>query len=120
MRRPTLGLAAAFNRAVRREDEWWDEPEDLERVERALRELATSTIQSGPSPFSPIASLDRKGSVKATSALPYCWRDGAESEWTGRTCFLAPDDWALADLLVKAASGLDVEENVVELLNERR
>lgn len=26
----------AFNRAVRREDEWFDEPDDLDRLERAL------------------------------------------------------------------------------------
>lgn len=37
MRRPTLGLAVAFNHAVRQDDEWFDEPDDLDRVERALR-----------------------------------------------------------------------------------
>lgn len=36
MRRPTLELAVAFNRAVRHEDEWFEEPDDLDRVKRAL------------------------------------------------------------------------------------
>jgi len=29
-------MAVAFNRAVREHDEWFDEPDDLDRVERAL------------------------------------------------------------------------------------
>jgi Fic/DOC family len=36
LRRPTRALAVAFNQAVRWTDEWFDEPDDLERVERAL------------------------------------------------------------------------------------
>lgn len=41
MRRPTLALAVGFNRAVRQEDEWWDEPDEFERVERALARIDT-------------------------------------------------------------------------------
>jgi hypothetical protein len=33
---------------------------------------------------------------------------------------LPPNDWTLADLLVKAASGLDVEADVVDLIIARR
>lgn len=40
MRRPTLALAVAINRAVRAEDEWFDEPDDLDRVQRAISALA--------------------------------------------------------------------------------
>ena len=36
MIRPTLALAVAINRAAREADEWFSEPDDLERVERAL------------------------------------------------------------------------------------
>jgi hypothetical protein len=32
---------------------------------------------------------------------------------------LPPDDWELADLLVKAASGVDVESEIVDLLAGR-
>jgi hypothetical protein len=34
--RPTLALAVALNRAARRDDEWFDEPDDLKRLQRAL------------------------------------------------------------------------------------
>lgn len=36
MRRPSIALAVAINRAVRDHDEWFDEPDELDRVERAL------------------------------------------------------------------------------------
>jgi hypothetical protein len=36
LRRRTVGLAAAFNRAIRDDNEWFDEPDDLDRVKRAL------------------------------------------------------------------------------------
>ena len=36
MRRPSLAVAIAINHAVREHDEWFDEPDDLDRVERAL------------------------------------------------------------------------------------
>jgi hypothetical protein len=36
MRRPTLALAMAINRAVREHDKWFDEPDELDRVQRAL------------------------------------------------------------------------------------
>jgi len=35
LRRPTIAIAVAFNRAVRDHDEWFDEPDDLDRVQRA-------------------------------------------------------------------------------------
>lgn len=34
--RSTFDHAVAFNRSERREDEWFDEPDDLERVQRAI------------------------------------------------------------------------------------
>lgn len=42
MIRPTLALAIELNRAARRQDEWFDEPDDLERLQRAL--VAVSEI----------------------------------------------------------------------------
>lgn len=40
MIRPTLDLAVAFNRVSREADEWFDEPDDLERVQRAVGSIA--------------------------------------------------------------------------------
>jgi prophage maintenance system killer protein len=34
--RPTLDLAVALNHGARQEAEWFDEPDDLDRVRRAL------------------------------------------------------------------------------------
>jgi hypothetical protein len=41
LKRPTLGLAVAVNRAVREHGEWFDEPDDLDRVERAIAAIET-------------------------------------------------------------------------------
>jgi len=121
LRCPTLGLAVAFNRAVRQDDEWWDEPDELERVERALariEDLDDPVRAAGVLAYR-IARAQAFGEGnKRTALLLARWvldRNGMD----GRV-FLVPNDWALADLLVKAASGLDVEEDVVDLLNARR
>lgn len=36
MNRPAVGLVVAINHVVRREDEWFDEPDELDRVAGAL------------------------------------------------------------------------------------
>jgi hypothetical protein len=109
----------AFNRAVRQDDEWWDEPDELERWNERWPESTTSTIQSGPPVFVAYRIARAQASVKATSALPRYWRAGCWIE-NGWTAVSPPNDWTLADLLVKAASGPDVEADVVDLLIARR
>src|ERR1019366_6723575 len=37
--RPSVDLALELNHAVRREDEWFDEPDDLDRLSRALTSI---------------------------------------------------------------------------------
>ena len=39
MKRPGLRLAIEINKRVRSDDEWFDEPDDLDRVETALRSV---------------------------------------------------------------------------------
>lgn len=41
MIRPSLELAIAVNEAVREEDEWFDEPDDLERLAAALASISS-------------------------------------------------------------------------------
>jgi len=41
LRRPTLALAIALNQPVRQPDEWFDEPDDLERIESALESISS-------------------------------------------------------------------------------
>ena len=39
---PSLEVVVAFNASVRHNDEWFEEPDELERVERVLDDLQTS------------------------------------------------------------------------------
>jgi prophage maintenance system killer protein len=120
LRRPTLALAVAFNRAVRQEDEWFDEPDDLDRVERAL-----SAINSIEDPAHAAAVLAYRVARaqgfsegnKRTALLLARWlldRNGIDG-----ALFIPSDDRRFADLLVKAASGHDVETELVELVQSR-
>ncbi len=121
LRRPTLGLAVAFNRAVRQDDEWWDEPDDLERVQRALAridDIDDPVRAAGALAYRIARAQGFAEGNKRTALLLARWvldRNGRD----GRA-FLPPNDWALADLLVTAASELDVEADIVNLLSARR
>jgi len=121
LKRPTLALAVAVNRAVREQDEWFDEPDDLDRVERAI--AAIETIHDPVEAAAVLACrLTRAQGFtegnKRTGLLLARWLldrndvDGA--------MLLPPDDREFADLLVKAASGHDVEDEAVALLRRRR
>jgi prophage maintenance system killer protein len=121
LKRPTLALAVAVNRAVREHDEWFDEPDDLDRVERAI-----AAIQRIDDPVEAAAVLacrltraqgftegnKRTGLLLARWILDRNDIDGA--------MLLPPDDRGFADLLVRAASGSDVEDEAVALLRRRR
>jgi hypothetical protein len=74
--RPTLALAITLNHATRQDDEWFDEPDDLDRVQRALEVVA-----------------------------------GIEDPVTAAA--------VVADHVVKAAAGQDVQDVLVELLISR-
>lgn len=121
MIRPTLALAIVLNHATRQEDEWFDEPDDLGRVQRALE-----------------AVVEIKDPVTAAAVVAYrVARAQGFAEGNKRTAFLLAkwmldrndldgsailpsDDRAVADLLVKAAAGQDVQDALVDLLASRR
>ena len=105
---------------MRQDDEWFDEPDDLDRVSRAL------------------ASVDHdENPVVAAAVLAYrVTRAQGFSEGNKRTALLLArwvldhngvdggqilpsDDLVLADLLVKAAAGVDVESDIVARLGSR-
>jgi prophage maintenance system killer protein len=121
LRRPTLALAIAVNRTVREHDEWFDEPEELDRVQRAL-----ASIDEMDEPVSAAAVLAyrvaRAQGVaegnKRTALLLARWlldRNGIDG-----LRVIPVDDRDLADLLIKAAAGTDVEDALVALLVTRR
>ena len=121
MRRPTLDLAIALNHAARQEDEWFDEPNDLERVQGALQ-----AIDDIADPVTAAAVLAFR------VARPQAFGEGNKrtafllAKWTldrnvnDGSALLPQEDREFADLLVKAAGGLDVEAAMVDLLQLRR
>jgi len=120
LRRPSLELAVAFNRAVRAADEWFDEPDDLARVERALAAIATidDPVEAAAVLACRVARAQgfTEGN-KRTALLLARWlldRNGVDG-----ACILPPEDREFADILVKSASGLNVENDAVALLTSR-
>ncbi len=120
MRRPSLELAVAFNAAVREPDEWFDEPDDLGRVERALATIATieDPVEAAAVLACRVARTQgfTEGN-KRTALLLARWlldRNGADG-----ALILPAEDREFADFLVKSASGLDVENEAVALLKSR-
>ena len=121
MIRPTLDHAIAFNRSERREDEWFDEPDDLDRVQRALDTISAvdDVIVAAAVLASRVARAQGFGEGnKRTALLLARWlldRNGEDG-----LCFLPADDLIVADLLVAAAAGRNVEGELVDVLRSRR
>ena len=121
MIRPTLDHAIAFNRSERREDEWFDEPDDLDRVQRALDSIADidDVVEAAAVLAYRVARAQGFGEGnKRTALLLARWlldRNGEDG-----LCYLPADDRVVADLLVAAAAGGNVELQLVDLLRARR
>ena len=117
MIRPTVALAVAINRAVRHDDEWFDEPDDLDRLGKALDAIdgIEDVVTAAAALMCRVARAQAFGEGnKRTALLLGRWlldRNGED----GRQ-FIGPDDRDLFDLLVAASAGQTVEAEVVELL----
>lgn len=120
MRRPSIDLAVAINRFVRADDEWFDEPDDIDRLRHALAaaENFDDPVRSAGVLAFRVARAQAFGEGnKRTALLLAKWtldRNGIDG-----ASVIRPDDFVLADLLVKAASGINVEDEVVDLLTRR-
>jgi prophage maintenance system killer protein len=118
--RPTLALAVEFNRAVRDADEWFDEPDDFDRIEQALAAIGgiDDLIEAAAVLAYRVVRAQGFGEGnKRTAVLLTRWmldRNGVDG-----ARIVSADDLEFADLLVKAASGLDVETDLVTLLRSR-
>jgi prophage maintenance system killer protein len=121
LRRPTLALAVTVNGAVRGADERFSEPDDLERVERALAAIdhLDGTVEAaGVLAFRVARAHGFAEGNKRTALLLARWvldhngLDGA--------VLLPADDRLVADLLIKAAAGADVEAELVAVISRRR
>jgi prophage maintenance system killer protein len=120
LKRPGLRLAIEINQRVRSGDEWFDDPDDLDRVESALR-----SIDDFNDPVAAAAAI----AFRVTRAQGFA--EGKKrtalllARWTldnngldGRR-IIDPDDRELADLLVHAASGRHVEADMLRFLADR-
>lgn len=120
MIRPTLDHAIAFNRSERRGDEWFDEPDDLDRVQRALDSIATldDVVEAAAVLAFRVARAQGFGEAnKRTALLLARWLLDRNGEDGLR--FLPADDRVVADFLVAAASGQNVEKELVNALQSR-
>ena len=109
-----------FNRAIRGEDEWFEEDDDLDRVENAvssIKEIDDPIKAAGVLAFRLTAAQGFTEGNKRTALLLARWildNNGLD----GRR-ILDPEDRELADLLVHAASGRDVEADIMAYFKDR-
>lgn len=113
LRKPDLWLAIAINQRVRSNDEWFDEPDDLDRVQLALEsidELDHPVEAAGVLAFGVTRAQGFTEGSKRTALLLAKWtldNNGQDSRQ-----IIDPAERELADLLVRAASGQDVADIV--------
>lgn len=118
---PTLALAVALNQAVRGDDEWFDEPDDLERLQRAL--AAIDGIEDPVAAAAVVAFRVARAQAfgegnKRTAFLLARWLLDRNDQ--DAAVLLPPDDREAADLLVRAAAGSDTQNQLIRLLQSRR
>jgi prophage maintenance system killer protein len=117
---PSFRHVVAINAAVREPDEWFDEPDDVDRIEavlaraRAIEEpvLAAATLAYRIARAQAFAEGNKRTALLAARwVLDHNGINGAQ--------VLPADDRTVADLLVKAATGIDVEAELVSLFRSR-
>ncbi|HUD17326.1 MAG TPA: Fic family protein [Acidimicrobiales bacterium] len=121
MRLPSLSIIVAINHSIRHDDEWFGDPDELDRIERILAEL-----QREEDPV--VAAATAVGRIarsqaftegnKRTALLIGRWildRNGVDG-----LRFIPEHDTQLGDLLLSAARGIDETRSVIELFESRR
>lgn len=121
MIRPDVRLALAFNEAVRDEDEWFEEPDDLDRLRLALDsiESLTDPVEAAAVLASRIARAQAFGEGNKRTALLLARWILDQNGQVG-VAMLPPEDRGVADLLMHAASGADVQQDLIALLRSRQ
>jgi prophage maintenance system killer protein len=120
LRRPSLTLAVALNHSTRQADEWFDEPDDLDRVESALRSIDDFNDPVAAAAAIAFRVARAQGFAegnKRTALLLARWT--LDNNGLDGRRIIDPDDRELADLLVHAASGRDVEADTLRFLADR-
>jgi len=120
LKRPGLRLAIEINQRVRSDDEWFDEPDDLVRVEFALRSIDDfddPVAAAGAIAFRVAKAQGFAEGNKRTALLLARWTLDNNGRDGGR--IIDPEDRELADLLVHAASGRNVEAEILRFFADR-
>jgi hypothetical protein len=83
LKRPGLRLAIEINQRVRSDDEWFDEPDDLVRVEFALRSIHDFDDPVAAAGAIAFRVAKAQASLKGTRGLLYCWPGGLSTTTDG-------------------------------------
>jgi DnaK suppressor protein len=133
LNRPTVDLVVAINHVVRRDDEWFDEPDELDRVPRALAaiDLIEDPVKSAgmdeaaarhalelerQTTLARIQSMRRDFEAIVSAAVD----SNADDEHDPEGSTIAYDRAQTAALLSEAQEYLvDIDEAFVRLANDR-
>ena len=113
MRRPIPELAILVNQAVRAKDEWFEEPDDVDRLNRALAtldQIEDPVLAAAVVAFRVTRAQAFGERNKRTALLLARWT--LDHNGIDGTAIIPPDDRVLANLLVQAAAGIDVEAQI--------
>jgi prophage maintenance system killer protein len=121
LRLPTLAIVVAINHSIRQDDEWFDEPDELDRIERILTDLSAEedSVVAAAMAVGRIALTQAftEGN-KRTALLIGRWildRNGVDG-----LRFIPEHDTKLGNLLLSAARGNDETLHIVDLFEARR
>jgi prophage maintenance system killer protein len=121
LRIPSLETVVAFNHSIREADEWFEEPDELDRVGRILDQLVDETDPVVASALS-VSRLAQSQAFteanKRTAVLVGRWildRNGIDG-----AKYIPENDMELAPLLLQAARGADMSGEVISLFDSRR
>ncbi|MGH3732132.1 MAG: Fic family protein [Acidimicrobiales bacterium] len=121
MIRPTVALVVGINASVRQDDEWFDEPDELGRIQRIVDDLAEvedPVRAAGLVAYRIAKSQAFSEGNKRTAVLTARWILD-ENQVDGQR-FIRESDFDLANLLLRAARGEDVGDQILNLFESRR
>jgi len=111
---------AAINEAVREPDEWFEEPDDIDRLQNALAFIdeTDDSVEAAAVLAFRITRAQAFGEGNKRTALVVA-RWILDHNGQDGSIILPTEDRHVADLLVRAAAGADVEAELLRILRSR-